>query len=111
MSRSLALRLARISTIIDDHLAAQGIDGKVLLWERVTKCAAEAGEVIEAVHRLDGGNPRKPATTHADVVAELLDVAVAALCAVEHLTGNVGDSVSQLQMRAEYVSRRLEELP
>ncbi len=106
----MSLRLARISEIIDDHLAAQGIDGKVLLWERVTKCAAEAGEVIEAVHRLDGGNPRKPATTHGDVVTELLDVAVAALCAVEHLTGNVGDSTSRLQMHAERVCQRLEEL-
>lgn len=62
------------------------LDPEAHTWRRVTKVHEEAGEVTEAMLGYLGENPRK-GRTHAlnDVVAELLDVANAALGAVDHL--------------------------
>lgn len=67
---------------------------------RVLKVSEEIGEFIEALIMANGRaaaayigvtgqNPRKGKThTMADVTAELADIAVTALCAIQHFAGN-----------------------
>lgn len=85
--------VARLSKWIDDSYG--DIDEETALWRRCTKVASESGEVIDALAGMVGENPRKGVTgTSTEVIKELLDVAVAALGAVEHMTGNNGISMS-----------------
>jgi hypothetical protein len=64
-------------------------DPEAVTWGRLAKVSEECGEVIEAFIGATGQNPRKGVTkTIDDVVKELLDVAVTALAAAEHMTGN-----------------------
>lgn len=54
---------------------------------RVMKLAEEIGEAVEAYIGMVGQNPRKGVThTRADLLNELADVAVTALCAMQHFT-------------------------
>lgn len=60
-------------------------------WARLAKIAEECGEVIAAFIGYTGQNPRKGVThTLLDVKKELLDVALTALAAYEHLDDNAG---------------------
>ncbi|WP_202863048.1 MazG-like family protein [Ornithinimicrobium murale] len=64
-------------------------DPEALLRERLGKVTEENGEVQTALTGWLGSNPRKGFThTKQDVIEELLDVALAALGAVEHVHGN-----------------------
>jgi hypothetical protein len=82
-------------------------DQEAVTWGRLAKITEEAGEVIAAYIGATGQNPRKGVThTHSDVVEELLDVAVTALGAVEHLTGHHGASLSLLDEKIERVAKR-----
>lgn len=82
-------RVAALSHWMDEYLADR--HPEALTWHRVVKVCEEAGEVVEAMIGYTGGNPRKGYDKIADdVIEELLDVAVAALGAVEHLTDNTG---------------------
>lgn len=56
---------------------------------RIIKLAEEVGEVSGAYIGMTGQNPRK-GTTHTldDVLDELADVAVTAICAIQHFTKN-----------------------
>lgn len=71
-----------------DHL----MSARELGWERIGKIAEEYGEVTEAWIGVAGSNPRK-GKTHTDthLLTELLDVALCALGAYEHVTGNAGN--------------------
>lgn len=81
--------LAHLSDWIDEGNV--GRHPEAAAWGRVAKIGEEFGEVIEAFIGATGQNPRKGYThTTDDVRKELLDVAVTALAAYEHLTGNVG---------------------
>ncbi len=65
---------------------------------RLAKITEEAGEVVSAYIGATGQNPRKGITHQlSDVQDELLDVAITALTAVEHLRGNDGRSLEALQ--------------
>ena len=75
------------------------------LWMRVTKVSEESGEVIQALVNYTGGNPRRTGSL-ADVEVELLDAALAALCAVAHLRGNTGDPIALLAAKARGVCAR-----
>lgn len=56
---------------------------------RVMKIGEEFGEAVAAYIGMVGQNPRKGVThTQADLLAELADVAVTALCAMQHFTQN-----------------------
>jgi hypothetical protein len=56
---------------------------------RVMKIGEEYGEAVAAYIGMTGQNPRKGVThSKADLLAELADVAVTALCAMQHFTGN-----------------------
>ncbi|MGH9380820.1 MAG: MazG-like family protein [Thermoanaerobaculia bacterium] len=75
---------------LDEHNGASREE----LGLRVMKVAEEAGEAIQAWIGVTGQNPRKGFThSHADVAAELADVAFAALVAIESLNG---DAVEEL---------------
>jgi hypothetical protein len=98
-------QLAAISKWVDEHNAHR--DPEAALWGRVSFVAQEAGEVIEALSGATGQNPRKgTAHTMDEVVSELLDVAVSALAAVEHITGNYGQSMHRLEMKVNAVALR-----
>ncbi|HWR85627.1 MAG TPA: MazG-like family protein, partial [Rhodoglobus sp.] len=72
-------------------------DPEAQLWGRVAKIAEEHGEAVAALIGMTGQNPRKGVTHGADqVIDELLDVAITALGAVEHLTGHRGDAFALL---------------
>ncbi|MFC8452154.1 hypothetical protein [Kitasatospora sp. NPDC057223] len=101
------------------HAVSQWINGspanrerpaQALLWSRVAKVAEEAGEAVAALIGATGTNPRKGVNaTMADVERELLDVAFAALCAVDHLrtaTGQGGTSMTQLADHIRTVTER-----
>lgn len=77
------------------------------LMFRVHKIAEEYGEVQEAIYGALGENPRKGVTNGWDKVEkELLDVAGAALGALEHLRGNDGSSIPSLFAALEGVYDR-----
>jgi NTP pyrophosphatase (non-canonical NTP hydrolase) len=75
-------------------------------WARLSKITEEAGEVVAAYIGATGQNPRKGIThTIGDVEEELLDVALTALAALEHLRGHDARSGCLL---AEKLTRTLE---
>lgn len=85
-----------------------GLDAEAMLWRRVTKISEECGEVQTALRGFLGENPRKGRThSRNDVTEELLDVAVAALGAVEHLTHNQGRAMALLDRKITFVAERL----
>jgi NTP pyrophosphatase (non-canonical NTP hydrolase) len=58
-------------------------------WARVTKVCEEAGEVWRALSKLTGENPRKGVCgTEDELLGELGDTASAAICAIQHITGD-----------------------
>jgi hypothetical protein len=73
-------------------------DPEAVTWGRLAKVAEEAGEVISAYIGATGQNPRKGVTNDMDkVIQELLDVAVTALGAIEHLTDHQGEALALLE--------------
>lgn len=99
--------VAALSRWIDGHPPNRARDREAALWGRVTKVAEESGEVVAALIALTGQNPRKPADgSLADVEKELLDVALTALAAVEHLRGNDGSALAALDAHAAAVAVR-----
>lgn len=87
-----AVRLMSLSEWIDESNAHR--DKEAQLWGRVSKVGEENGEVVAALIGATGQNPRKGVThTTDDVAKELLDVAVTALAAVEHIFDNDGSAV------------------
>lgn len=86
---TLSEHLAKVSVWIDDAAPNAARDAEARTWGRIAKVAEECGEVIAAYIGATGQNPRKGYThTQVDVATELLDVALTALAAYEHVTGN-----------------------
>ncbi len=105
MSEMSQAMLVELSEWVNAGNASRSPDA--LLWIRLCKPAEEAGEVISALHQATGANPRKTAVEGLDaVVEELLDTAVAALAAVEHVTGHAGRSLTLLDHKIQRVHRR-----
>jgi hypothetical protein len=101
-----AAQLAAISEWIDSSYSPD-LNPEAHMWRRVTKAGEEHGEVINALGGVLGENPRKGVFgSWSDVVAELLDEAVAALGAVEHITGNAGEAMWMLTRKIGDVHRR-----
>lgn len=102
---STAESIAALSTWIDGHNSHK--DHDLQIWERCGKVGEEFGEVVEALIGAMGQNPRKGLTHNlTDVIEELLDVAITALGAVEHLIGNQGDSIRLLENKVARVAAR-----
>lgn len=112
--RDTALRLARasgqlvrLSRWVDEHPRNAGRDREALGWHRVTKAVEEAGEALAEWLLFTGGNPRKPeGSTVEPVIEELLDTAVAALGAIEHLRGHQGTALAELVAKLDRVATR-----
>lgn len=67
---------------------------------RVMKLMEEAGEAAAAYVGLTGQNPRKGVThTQDDLLKELADVAITALCAMQHFTQD--EAVTRAYMAAK----------
>jgi hypothetical protein len=82
-------------------------DPEAQLWGRVSKVAEEAGESIAALIGYTGQNPRKGVThQRADVIEELLDVAITALGAIEHIVGHDGLTLGRLDQKIIKVGKR-----
>lgn len=82
-------------------------DPEAITWGRLAKLAEESGEVIAAFIGATGQNPRKGIThTVADVGDELLDVAITALAAYEHLTDHEGFALHRLGEKVLAVAAR-----
>ena len=96
--------LAALSDWIDAGNAHR--DPEAILWGRIAKIGEEHGEVIQALIGMTGQNPRKGVThTQHDVIEELLDVAVTALGAIEHLTQS-GEALDYLADKIVRVAKR-----
>jgi hypothetical protein len=99
--------LARISNWIDSGNRALGRSSEALTWGRLAKIAEEGGEVVAAFIGATGQNPRKGVThTIEDVKRELLDVALTAVAAYEHLDDNQGRSLDALDVHIRHVAER-----
>ena len=97
-----ARKLAALSKWVDAANAHR--DPEAILWGRVAKVSEECGEAIAALIGATGQNPRKGVVGHTGVVVkELLDVAVTALAAVEHIGGNHGTSMDMLADHVDYL--------
>jgi NTP pyrophosphatase (non-canonical NTP hydrolase) len=80
---------------------------EAVTWGRLSKITEEAGEVIGAYIGYTGMNPRKGEThNRQQVIEELLDVAVTALGAVEHLSGHRGLAFWSLVGKINGVAKR-----
>jgi hypothetical protein len=81
-----------LSLWIDTAPANAKRDPEAATWGRLSKIMEEAGEVIAEFIGVTGQNPRKGEYGSTEAVkTELLDVALTALAAWEHLDGNRGD--------------------
>lgn len=101
-----AIQIAEFSAWLDEHLAGGSEQGR--LWGRTAKVAEEYGEVVAAIIGYLGENPRKGRThTRADIVDELLDVAVTTLGAIESIRGNDGRAVEMLFGKIDAVHERM----
>lgn len=97
---------AQLSIWIDEYNSHK--DPSLQLWERIGKIGEEFGETIEALIGFLGQNPRKGQThSREDIQKELLDVAVTALCAYEHVTGNQGLIDKALADHFDHLLRRV----
>ena len=97
--------IAALSRWIDD--GNQHRYPEAATWARLAKITEEAGEVVAAHIGATGQNPRKGVThSTADVEAELLDVAITALAALEHLRGHDERSLDLLGDKLEATLRR-----
>jgi NTP pyrophosphatase (non-canonical NTP hydrolase) len=74
---------------------------------RVLKLTEEAGEAAAAYIGMVGQNPRKGATHSLDdLLGELADVALTALCAIQHFTQSETATRALVDLRAAYVASR-----
>lgn len=79
--------ISALSRWIDEGNSARPSEAQT--WARLAKITEEAGEVVAAYIGATGQNPRKGVThTMHDVEEELLDVAITALAALEHVRGH-----------------------
>lgn len=104
-ARITAHQIQQLSILVDE--ANSDRDPEALGWHRVAKTAEEAGEAISEWLLRTGGNPRKSQSPDdSKVIKELLDTAMAALGAVEHLRGNDGECMNLLAEHAVSVYNR-----
>jgi len=82
-------------------------DPEALTLHRLIKLTEESGEVVTATIGALGANPRKGVTnTFEKVLDELLDVAITALGAYEHIDGHQGRALSELEGKIVRVAER-----
>lgn len=99
--------LIAISRWIDNYSPNKERSFEAQTWGRIAKVTEEIGEVTAAMVGWTNQNPRKGQThTKSDVIKELLDTALTALAAVEHLNANSGQSMNMLRDHIHTVAER-----
>lgn len=94
--RDLFADVADITAWLDESNPASDHEDSM----RVLKLVEEAGEAAAAYIGMVGQNPRKGVThTQDDLLKELADVAITALCAMQHFTQN--ESITRAYMAAK----------
>lgn len=74
---------------------------------RVMKVGEEYGEAVAAYIGMTGQNPRKGVThSKTDLLMELADVTVTALCAMQHFTGNTEITRGMLAAKIQSIITR-----
>jgi len=105
MSKLSQAALVELSEWIDEGNADRGAEALTL--HRLIKVAEENGEVVSAIIGALGANPRKGVTNGMDkVLDELLDVAITALGAFEHIDGHRGRALTELDAKIVRVAVR-----
>lgn len=105
-------RLQRLSAWLDESPANSGRAPLERLLLRFLKVAEENGEMVAEIIGMTGQNPRKGVTSDiTKVIEEALDVAITALGAVEHATGNRGEAFALLFDKIAKVDARRQGLP
>jgi|SRR6185437_6106326 len=101
MTTELGGTLARISAMVTASYP-EGMVDELVMRRRLGKVNVEVGELGDAIEGWTGENPRKGVyATRDDVIKELIDCASAALCAVEYMTGDRGQSVDMLAVQVQ----------
>jgi hypothetical protein len=114
MSELSQAALVELSKWIDDgnsarldRMTREQLADELLLLHRTIKVAEELGEAVQKLIGVTGANPRKGITAQrADVVDELLDVAVTALGAIEHIVGHDYYALERLDRKIVQVAKR-----
>lgn len=97
--------LVAMSRWIDQSPKNAARDPEAQTWGRLAKVCEEAGEVIEKFIGYTEQNPRKGLTADKfDVMEELLDVALTALAAYEHMSNHQGQSMHDFK---QHIAKRL----
>lgn len=97
--------LTRLSQWID--ASNEHRDSEAVTWGRIAKLMEEGGEAVAAFIGYTGQNPRKGVThTRDDLEKELLDSAITALGAIEHLRGHDGRALELLNTAILRVAAR-----
>jgi NTP pyrophosphatase (non-canonical NTP hydrolase) len=79
-------------------------------WARVAKVAEEVGEAIDALIGCTGQNPRKGYYGEPDdLLAELADVAVTGMFAIQHFTKSADQTASVIMKALEKAAKRAAE--
>lgn len=96
---TLSENLAAFSAYIDSEHARNYITANEAAYARVAKITEEAGELSGALLRYNGQNVLKEdgEPTIEDIGQHMLSVAITALGAYEHWTGNQGRSLRDLE--------------
>lgn len=103
---TIGSKVALLSQWIDASYP-EDMDLELVLRRRVGKIMNEVGEVAQALEGFTGENPRKGKFASADdVMEELLDVAVTALGAWEHMAGNLGNCDLALSDKLDKIIHR-----
>lgn len=81
-----------------------------LSWSRIAKIGEEYGEVVAAYIGATGQNPRKGFThNRAQVLEELCDVIITAVCAIQHFTKDDWETKTLIMSRLGAVAKRMRE--
>jgi NTP pyrophosphatase (non-canonical NTP hydrolase) len=98
-----------LDTWLDEQVAEQYKEQPLAQdWARIAKIGEEFGEVVSAFIGVTGQNPRKGFIgSQDDVDDELADVALTAILALQHRTGDVETTEGIIQTRVEYRMRNM----
>lgn len=104
--------IREIDLLLDEHVSEQYKDQPLAQdWARVSKVVEEAGEAVDALIGLTGGNPRKGQYGSLDdLLNELADVALTGLYAMQHFTKNEYVTLGRLVVRANHHRSRMRNL-
>lgn len=99
----------RVDTWLD-HAVAERYGNQPLAqdWARVGKAIEECGEAISALIAWTGQNPRKGVCgTQDELLAELADVVLTAVLAIQHFTKDTTETAQVLEASVQKVASRV----